>query len=426
MKFALHAVGCGSTVKPDALAQVAEKAEELGFESVWIPEHLAVPMTMRSPYPYSADGKFPGGAQVGLHDPFIALAFVAARTTRLKLGTGVYVLPLRNAIAVAKSVASLDVLSNGRFLFGVGVGWLEDEFDAVGMPFGDRAARTREALRMMRKLWSEDAPSFEGNSIASRPSASTRSPCSSRTHRSCSAARAGSAAPRGRDRRRLDRGCAHAGDGAADPDRVARARGARRSVAGELRDHRRTDTGADDRPRRRPRLRRCRRTPLDRLQPRLRPAGAHRAGPVPAHAALCRNRDGGAHLSADCASVFGRCFYLALVARITPLAHVLSSDNCMSPANLSLPSRSFCAAFLMSMVVGVHAVPAQTETATPILFATPTASLTNTAGPSPTRTRTGTATATATRTDTPTRTFTLTRTPGNTHTQTERRPARRR
>jgi len=162
MKFALHAVGCGSTVKPDALAQVAEKAEELGFESVWIPEHLAVPMTMRSPYPYSADGKFPGGAQVGLHDPFIALAFVAARTTRLKLGTGVYVLPLRNAIAVAKSVASLDVLSNGRFLFGVGVGWLEDEFEAVGMSFGDRAARTREALRMMRKLWSEDAPSFEG------------------------------------------------------------------------------------------------------------------------------------------------------------------------------------------------------------------------------------------------------------------------
>jgi len=162
MKFALHAVGCGSTARPETLAQVAQKAEALGFESVWIPEHLAVPATMRTPYPYSPDGKFPGGPQVALHDPFIALAFVAACTSRIKLGTGVFVLPLRNAVAVAKAVASLDVLSNGRFLFGVGVGWLEDEFEAVGMAFRDRAARTREAIRMMKRLWSDDLPAFEG------------------------------------------------------------------------------------------------------------------------------------------------------------------------------------------------------------------------------------------------------------------------
>jgi probable F420-dependent oxidoreductase len=162
MKFALQAVGCGSTARPEPLALVAEKAEALGFESVWVPEHLAVPMTMRTPYPYAADGQFPGGAQVALHDPFVALAFVAARTTRIKLGTGVFVLPLRNALAVAKAVASLDVLSNGRFLFGVGIGWLEDEFEAVGMPFHNRAARTREALRMMKRLWGEDAPAFDG------------------------------------------------------------------------------------------------------------------------------------------------------------------------------------------------------------------------------------------------------------------------
>jgi probable F420-dependent oxidoreductase len=162
MKFALHAVGCGSTARPDILAAVARKAEELGFESVWIPEHLAVPVELRTPYPYAADGKFPGGPTVALHDPFVALAYVAACTTRIRLGTGVFVLPLRNALAVAKAVASLDVLSNGRFLFGVGVGWCADEFEAVGMPFTDRAARTREAIRMMKQLWSEATPAFEG------------------------------------------------------------------------------------------------------------------------------------------------------------------------------------------------------------------------------------------------------------------------
>lgn len=162
MKFALHGVGSGSTIKPEPLAQVARKAEALGYESIWVPEHLAVPMEIRTPYPYAADGKFPGGSAVGLHDPFLALAYAAACTERIKLGTGVFVLPLREAIGVAKSVASLDVLSNGRVLFGVGIGWLEDEFEAVGASFADRAARAREAIRMMKVLWTEEAPHFEG------------------------------------------------------------------------------------------------------------------------------------------------------------------------------------------------------------------------------------------------------------------------
>ena len=127
MKFALMGVGSGSTVRPDVLAEVARKGEELGFESAWIPEHLAVPVEMKARYPGSADGKFPGGPGVALHDPFVALSFVAAQTTRLKLGTGVFVLPLRNTLSVAKAVASLDVLSQGRVLFGIGVGWCEEE-----------------------------------------------------------------------------------------------------------------------------------------------------------------------------------------------------------------------------------------------------------------------------------------------------------
>lgn len=162
MKFALFGVGSGSTVLPEPLTQVAQKAEALGYESVWIPEHLAVPVTMQTPYPYSADGKFPGGPGAGLHDPFVALAFVAASTERIKLGTGVFVLPLRNPLAVAKAAASLDVLSKGRFLFGVGIGWLEEEFSAVGMSFKDRAARTREWIAMLKVLWTEKTPQFSG------------------------------------------------------------------------------------------------------------------------------------------------------------------------------------------------------------------------------------------------------------------------
>ena len=162
MKFALVGVGSGSTVRPEPLTEVAQTAERLGFESVWIPEHLAVPVEMQDRYPGAEDGKFPGGPGVNLHDPFVALAFVAAQTKTIKLGTGVFVLPLRNTLAVAKAVASLDVLSQGRLIFGIGVGWCEEEFDSVGMPFRGRAARTREAVAVMRALWTEETPHFSG------------------------------------------------------------------------------------------------------------------------------------------------------------------------------------------------------------------------------------------------------------------------
>src|SRR5262245_14061040 len=162
MKFAVSGVGSGSTARPELLVQVAQKAEALGFESTWIPVHLAVSVTITSLCPYSACGKFPGGPGAALHDPFVALGFVAASTNTIKLGTGVFVLPLRNPLAVAKAAASVDVLSQGRLLFGVGIGWLEDEFNAVGMPFKDRAARTREWIAMMKALWAEETPQFSG------------------------------------------------------------------------------------------------------------------------------------------------------------------------------------------------------------------------------------------------------------------------
>ena len=162
MKFGITGVGSGSTARPELLTQVAKKAEELNFESVWIPEHLAIPVSINSPYPYSEDGKFSGGPNAALHDPFVALSFVAACTEKIKLGTGVFVLPLRNPLAVAKAAASVDVLSQGRLLFGIGVGWLEEEFQATGMNFQDRASRGREWVKILKALWTEETPEYDG------------------------------------------------------------------------------------------------------------------------------------------------------------------------------------------------------------------------------------------------------------------------
>jgi probable F420-dependent oxidoreductase len=147
------------------LAGVARRAEELGFESLWIPEHILMPVKYASRYPYGASGRMPAPPETPLHDPMLALAYVAALTTKIRLATGVFVLPLRNPYATAKAVASLDNLSGGRFMFGIGIGWLEEEFRAVGMDFADRARRTREYLGLMRELWTSDNPVFHGKTL---------------------------------------------------------------------------------------------------------------------------------------------------------------------------------------------------------------------------------------------------------------------
>jgi probable F420-dependent oxidoreductase len=149
-----------------SIAAVARKAEECGFESLWIPEHIILPVTYRSPYPYSSSGRMGAPPETRLHDPMLALAYVAGITTRIRLATGVFVLPIRNAFTTAKAVASLDVLSGGRFIFGVGIGWLEEEFAAVGMNFKDRALRTREYIALMKELWTSDSPDYHGKTIA--------------------------------------------------------------------------------------------------------------------------------------------------------------------------------------------------------------------------------------------------------------------
>jgi probable F420-dependent oxidoreductase len=156
-------------LRPEHMATVAEQAERLGFESVWVAEHLVFPTIIRSRYPYSAEGVPPINPATPLLDPLLVLMQIAARTERIRLGTNVYILPLRHPLAVARMAMTLDLLSNGRLLFGVGLGWLQEEFAAVGVDFASRGARAREYVRAIRALWTEPEPSFQGRYVAFGP-----------------------------------------------------------------------------------------------------------------------------------------------------------------------------------------------------------------------------------------------------------------
>ena len=148
------------------LAANARLAEQLGFESVWMGEHLGFPIQFKSAYPYDESGIPPVRNDTAIHDPLIVFAYLAAVTTTIKFGTGVYILPLRNPFAVAKAIASLDQLSNGRFLFGVGIGWLKEEFEWAGMDWDSRARRNNEMLKLMEALFTQEVPKFTGKTVS--------------------------------------------------------------------------------------------------------------------------------------------------------------------------------------------------------------------------------------------------------------------
>lgn len=149
-------------LRPQRMAAVARRAEELGFESVWLPEHLVFPVEIASRYPYSPDGGAPINPATPLLDPFILLAQVAALTSKIRIGTNIYILPLRHPISTARMAMTLDLVSGGRLSFGVGAGWLAEEFAAVDVDFDSRGARTRECVRAIRALWTEDEIEFHG------------------------------------------------------------------------------------------------------------------------------------------------------------------------------------------------------------------------------------------------------------------------
>jgi probable F420-dependent oxidoreductase len=148
---------------------VAVAAEAAGCESVWVPEHLIWPTVIEPVYPYSESGEPPVALDVPTFDPWVLLGWIAAHTSRIRLGTGVYILPLRDPHVTARAVASLDLVSGGRALLGVGVGWLAEEFAIAGQDFSTRGARTDEAIDILRVLWSEAPASYEGRHYAFPP-----------------------------------------------------------------------------------------------------------------------------------------------------------------------------------------------------------------------------------------------------------------
>ena len=162
MKIGISYANAGPFVQPERLSHLAETADRCGFESIWTVEHVVIPEGYKSTYPYAASGKIPGGEDVPIPDPLLPLAYAAARTTKLKLATGIVILPQRHPLYVAKELATLDVLSGGRMIFGIGSGWLREEFDSLGLDFGSRGSRTDEAIEAVRVLWREDSSRFEG------------------------------------------------------------------------------------------------------------------------------------------------------------------------------------------------------------------------------------------------------------------------
>jgi probable F420-dependent oxidoreductase len=165
MKLGLIFANTGAMVSPEAAVAVAQHAEQAGFESLWTVEHAVIPAGYESQYPYNRSGKMPGGEDVPIPDPLIWLSYVAARTERLKLATGMLILPQRSPVITAKELATLDVLSHGRVILGVGIGWLREEFEAIGTPFEGRGRRAIEGIEAMRVLWSDDQPTYHGETI---------------------------------------------------------------------------------------------------------------------------------------------------------------------------------------------------------------------------------------------------------------------
>ena len=176
MKFGLFGINTGACALPKCAAAVARAAEEAGFESVWTGEHVILPDPQAPPSPVAAD--YP------MLDPAVALAFLAAHTTTIRLGTGIIILPQRNPVVLAKELASADVLSNGRLIFGIGVGYLKPEFEAIGAPFDHKGARAEEWLAAMIALWSMASRSSAASGSSSRASMRRPGRCSSRIRKS--------------------------------------------------------------------------------------------------------------------------------------------------------------------------------------------------------------------------------------------------
>ncbi|HEY7915627.1 MAG TPA: LLM class F420-dependent oxidoreductase [Acidimicrobiales bacterium] len=154
---------------PELLAVIGTEAEQRGIGTIWVGEHVVLFEEYASSYPYADDGRIPAPAGSGLLEPLNTLSFLAAHTSTVRLGTAMVLLPQRNPVYTAKEVSTLDWLSNGRVDLGVGVGWLEEEFDAVNVPWPQRGRRTDEYLEVLRTLWCDETSAYDGEFYSLRP-----------------------------------------------------------------------------------------------------------------------------------------------------------------------------------------------------------------------------------------------------------------
>ena len=158
MKFGLFGINFGACAAPDSAQKVAREAESAGFESLWTGEHVVLPDPQVPPSP--------APPLTPMLDPAVALTFVAAHTRSIRLGTGIIILPQRNPVVLAKELASLDVLSNGRLIFGIGIGYLKPEFEAIGAPFDHKGPRSEEFLAAILALWTMEQPAYSGRFVS--------------------------------------------------------------------------------------------------------------------------------------------------------------------------------------------------------------------------------------------------------------------
>ena len=166
MQWGFNAPVAGALSEAASLAQIAAEGEAMGYDFCTLSDHVVIPRDIHARYPYSESGEFPSRSRGDRHEQLIAVAFVAAKTSRLRLVTSVMVVPHRPAVLTAKMLASIDVLSGGRLTLGIGAGWCKEEFEALGTPpFPERGAVTDEYIGAFRELWTNEDPHFAGKYV---------------------------------------------------------------------------------------------------------------------------------------------------------------------------------------------------------------------------------------------------------------------
>jgi probable F420-dependent oxidoreductase len=165
MKIGISGIGIGTTPGVNKVTTIAVNAERLGYSTIWVPEHVVLLDQYSSHYPYSPDHRLNMPMTRPFADPFITLTCAAMVTSKIRLATGICLVPEHNPLVLAKVIATLDFVSKGRVILGVGIGWLEEEFHAVGVPWERRAQRTRDYITAMRKLWGDELSSYAGEFV---------------------------------------------------------------------------------------------------------------------------------------------------------------------------------------------------------------------------------------------------------------------